>query len=135
MLIYLSSPSPLYGPNVLVINVKTHSVIASISVGVIPFRLAFTPNCKVLYVLDESADTIFIFNVNTHSLIASTPFEKAPLCIAFTPDSKLAYVTCINGTVPVIDVKTHSIIANVPVRFPKCIAITPESKLAYGVTD
>ncbi|WP_214484924.1 hypothetical protein [Bacillus sp. SM2101] len=84
---------------IIVIDVKTHSVIASLPVGlsVGSSPLAITPDGKLAYVANEADgnpfdNTVSVIETTTNSIIATIPVGS-PNNTFITPDGKLAYVT------------------------------------------
>ncbi|MDX8366317.1 YncE family protein [Cytobacillus sp. IB215665] len=84
----------------------------------------------------------FVIDAKSHSVIATIPegnfppatFKATPFSL--TPNEKIAYFINSNGmndpVISVIDVKTHSLIAPVPVGDnPIAVAVAPNGKTAY----
>ncbi|WP_352223967.1 hypothetical protein [Bacillus sp. SM2101] len=72
------------------IDVKTHTVIATIPVGNNLFifkRSIFTRDGKLVYVTNQSPPAVYVIDVKTHSVIALFPG-----ILTFTQDGKLADV-------------------------------------------
>ncbi|MGM7685245.1 YncE family protein [Cytobacillus sp. Hm23] len=118
--------------DVNVIDTKNHSVIATIPVANNPRAIGITSDDIKAYVLGGSVSVI---NIGTLEVIA-TIAEITPTAIVFTPDNQTAYILNFmlntEGTLSVIDIKTHSIIATIPVGIaPVDLDITPDGKLVY----
>lgn len=74
--------------NVSVIDTKTHSVIASVTVGMVPQDVAFTPDGKIAYVTNSGSipGTVSAIDTKTHSVIASVTVGDRPNTVAFAPN-------------------------------------------------
>jgi len=126
---------------VVVIDVASNSVIASILVGS-PSGMAMAPDGSFVYVVDTGAgvNTITKIDVSTDMVVAIIPtggIGDDATDIAITPDGLLAYV--INSDtqdLTVIDLTTDTVtIPSIPVGALGVsilrLAITPDGKTAY----
>ncbi len=131
-LVYLIGVDP---GGVNVIDTTTHSIIASISLGVTPAFIIFTPDGKFAYITNQENGSVSVIDVKSHSLIATVSVGNGPATIGITPEGKFAYVcNPPNTSISVIDITTHSVIATIqlpPSFFPSDIVFTPTGKSAY----
>jgi YVTN family beta-propeller protein/VCBS repeat-containing protein len=148
------------GNTVSVIDTATHTVIDTnpatpavdrISVGSLPYGVAFSPNGGFAYVTNGGSDTVSVIDTATHTVIDANPATPGvdpipvaglPYGVAFSPDGDLAYVVNLSGnTVSVIDTATHTVIDADPATpgvdaisvggGPREVAFSPDGSLAY----
>jgi YVTN family beta-propeller protein len=121
------------------INLHTGDVLAQIppEVGTLTNGLAITPNGKLLYDVDYSAQTVWIYNTHTQSQIGSIAPFSYPIGIALSPDGERAYVTNNNcaafpctslGYVTVLSTRTHAVLGTVNAGInPQFITVFPRT--------
>ncbi|MFS1515339.1 YncE family protein [Bacillus sp. SCS-151] len=95
--------------SVAAIDVKTHSLIATINVSDDPRGIFFTPDGKLAYVVCQDDGNVTVIDTKTHSVIATVSVGNRPNNIAIIPNGKNAYVVnqgegSILGSLTVIDV-------------------------------
>jgi YVTN family beta-propeller protein len=112
---------------VSVIDTATNTVVATVPVGLFPFKVAITPDGTRAYVTNYNSKTVSIMDTATNTVVATIPVGIEPVGVAITPDGTRAYVTDPNPfTVAVIDTATNTVVATIPVGLtPLGVAITP----------
>lgn len=99
-----------------------------------PSKIAFTPDSKKVYIVNQFSQYITPFDVATHQPGAPISILGMPSDIAIAPDGKTAFVvnTSENTLVP-IDVRTNKTLTPIflPAKEPYRIKITPDGKIAY----
>jgi uncharacterized repeat protein (TIGR02543 family) len=119
---------------VYVIDVLTHSVTHSITVGTHPAGAAILPNGTKLYVAGYTGPVssgglpgISIINTDTYTIESTIPLGPHPYAVAAHPDGSKVYVTDIeNQTVTVIDTASITITQTTNVgNWPGGIAVHP----------
>lgn len=140
-----------------VIDTSSNTVIATIPNFSGPFAIAITPNGRYAYVTNFGSNnfapfgtTVSIVDLNSNMIIDTVAVGIQPSGIAITPDCRYVYAANYNtlyavgapqfedltpgqGTVNIIDTKTHEVVAPVIVvgESPANIAIAPNGKHAY----
>ncbi|MBS7531691.1 beta-propeller fold lactonase family protein [Hazenella sp. IB182353] len=127
---------------VVVIDVKTHTLIARIYVGSTPNALVMTPNGQYVYVATGGSQ-VLVIETQTHQIIATIAISESSLAIDIMPNGEYIYVANTGNmghspplqnekSVAVIDSKKHQIIATVSTGFiPTVIKVTPDSRYVY----
>lgn len=120
------------------------SVIDLDTLEVLPYRipsgesstaLAFTPDTKQLWVVNDAGSNSFVSVIDwaSHKRIKTIPVDDYPLDIRITPDGKSALVTT-SKNVTIIDVDTqtitHTLETGKPNKTPQYIAISPNGDYA-----
>ena len=120
------------------IDTATNTVVANITVGVIPVGVAITPDGTQAYVANfgshfVSDGTVSVIDTATNTVVATIPVGANPFGVAITPDGTRAYVVSEeSGTVSVIDTSTNTVVATITVGVnPVGVAITPDGTRAY----
>lgn len=121
---------------VSVIDTTTDLVIANPATGLSPSSLAFLPNGTKVYVgnRNRASGSITVYNTADHTLIATIPLAFAQIVnsIGALPNNTKVYLACNDGTVPVIDTATDTIITTISVQLnPVAVAITPSGAKTY----
>lgn len=97
---------------VKVIDARTLTVVASISVGSRPQGVAITPDGTFAYVVNELSRTVSVIETASRAVVATVPAGHTPVFIEITPDGELAYVPNLNGDdITVIETATHTVVA------------------------
>ena len=106
------------------------TVTDTITVGMNPNSVAFSPNGKKAYVANIFDDTVSVITVKTGAVTDTISVGDGPYSVAFSPNGKKAYVSNSNaGTVSVITVKTGVVTNTISVGgFPELVAFTPNGK-------
>jgi uncharacterized repeat protein (TIGR02543 family) len=141
---YVSSQAWLgtLSPMVYVIDVLTHSVIDSISVGAYPLGTALLPNGSKLYVaaytgpVPGGAPGISVIDTASKE-VTPIAFGSFPFAVAAHPDSSKVYVTDYDdNTVTVIDTASQTISQTITVgEWPGGIAVHPDGTRVYVVNE
>ncbi|MGM7681384.1 YncE family protein [Cytobacillus sp. Hm23] len=95
----LSTPLSLTNKTVSVIDVKTHTLLSTVPVG-LSFNLllfnssvvAISPDGKYAYITNLIEGTVSVIDVKTHSTISTIQVGIAPNSLAISPDGKSVYV-------------------------------------------
>ena len=75
------------------ISTANNSVIATVSVGETPWRIAFDSTNDRMYVTNNSDDTVSVIDTATNSVIDTISVGELPQGIAFDPVNNRMYVT------------------------------------------
>ena len=113
-------------PEVLVIDVATHAIVATIPVAPFPLAAFLTPDGSQLYVTFPTQNAVYVIDTLTNSL-ATTLSIAAPYGIDFNPTGTRAYIASATGSpanLVVLDTSTYSVIKSYPVGLaPKDVAV------------
>ncbi|MBV8863019.1 MAG: protein kinase, partial [Mycobacterium sp.] len=119
--------------SVSVINTKSRRVIATISVGELPWWLAVDPNTGQVYATNHGEDTVSVIDMDAREATATIHVGREPAAVALNPTTRTAYVTNHGeSTVSVIDMDTHRVTATIGVGAkPRGIAVCPDTGAVY----
>lgn len=119
--------------SISVINTKARTVIATISVGELPWWLAVDPNTGQVYVANHGEDTVSVIDMETRKVTAAIRVGREPAAVAINPKARNAYVTNHGeNTVSVIDMETRKVTATVGAGSkPRGIAVCPDTGAVY----
>jgi YVTN family beta-propeller protein len=111
---------------VTVVATATNTLVAEMSAGVEPYRVAITPDGAFAYVTNIGG-SVSIIATATNTVVASLPAAIVPLGLGITPDGALVYVAdAFTNSVAVISNATHVVVASIPVGSqPRGVALTP----------
>ena len=129
----------LYGEigTVSVINVN-NIVTATITVGVNPWNIAFTPDGNFAYVtnhdMNDGQGTVSVIDTSTNTVTDTIYLGTyGAENIVMSPDGAFVYVTTSSGFISKIDTSTNSIITKPATNsLPDCIAISPDGSTLYA---
>lgn len=99
-----------------------------------PHGFAVSPNQEHIYVTCEVRQEILELAVATHKVIDSFPTNQAGshLLVLNSDESKAFVGNFFHGTISVLDLKNHKIIAQIPVaKGTEGIGISPDNKYIY----
>lgn len=116
-----------------IIDTITNQLVKTISVGVNPVGLAFTP-AGALYVCDANYNMVEEVNTRTGATVAWIPVGTTPVGIAINPAGTLAIVVNqSSSTVSIIDIATNTVTKTLSGDFsaPSWVAFTPSGTEAY----
>ncbi len=118
---------------VSVIDVSTHTVIATIPVGSRPFGVAVKPDGTRVYVTNYGGNTVSVIDASTHTVIATIPVGAKPAGVAANPDGTRVYVANEgSNSVSVIDTSTHTVVDTIPVESrPVGVAVNSDGTRVY----
>lgn len=117
---------------VSVVDVSTHTVVATIPVGARPYGSAVSPQGDRAFVTNAEGDSVSVIDTATSTVIATIPVGDAPRSVAFTPDGAKAYVTNRVGGISVINVPTSTQVKSIAGGvYPAGIAVSPDGTRAY----
>jgi YVTN family beta-propeller protein len=103
----------LINQNVLVIDIVTNKVTATISVPVSkPDTIAITPDGIKVYVTNAQRNTVSVISTVTNQVIVTVQVGDQPTIVAITPDGTKAYVGNVGiDTISVISTVTDQVVA------------------------
>ena len=118
-----------------VIDTASDTVVYTITVGSGPRGLVVSPDGSLVYVTNETGDSISVISTATNTVLETVTAEvgDGPIDVVFSPERSVAYLTIINdGTVIFIDVATHTLTTTVPIgSAPIGINVTPDGQFPY----
>jgi YVTN family beta-propeller protein len=117
-----------------VLDVVTTTVIASIPVGIAPGDVAFTPDGRRAYVVNNGSTSIVHVVEVASSAVVGAPIAFPAFSnlrnIAITPDGSMAYITADSGVFP-LNLTDHTIGPVIPTGASNGIAITSDGQTAF----
>lgn len=120
---------------VSVIDVASHTVIATVPVGAGPFGVAATPDGRFVYVTNINANSVSVIDTSSNTVVATVPVGPSPFGVAVTPDGRFAYALMGgNGFVTAIATATNAVAVNAAAfgaGAPIAIALTPDGRFGY----
>ena len=88
------------------INTATDKMIAQIPVGRNPLDIAYSPDGRYLYTVNNEDNTVTVIDTASNRVVAEVPTGKAPTSIAVLPNGRQAYVTDdSDGTIEILNLK------------------------------
>jgi gliding motility-associated-like protein len=100
--------------NVMVIDVATATVIATIPVEQTPRGCELSPDGNTLYVTNAFGPTISVINTSTNTVTQTIPCGANPAGINISPDGKILYVVTTPG-LESISTATGAVLSTTPV--------------------
>jgi YVTN family beta-propeller protein len=103
-----------YSANVTVVDLATHSVVATLPDRQTPYAIAVSPDGKWVYVADYGTKTISLIDATTNTAVGpQTVFSSSPNGVAFSSDGKYLLVTTIGapgdtGTLTRLEIDPHT---------------------------
>ncbi|MBK9335771.1 MAG: YncE family protein [Lewinellaceae bacterium] len=118
---------------VSVIEIPSHTVVATVPVGDSPFGVCVHPDGSKVYVTNQGSNTVSVINTATNTVGATIPVGDVPVGVCISRDGTRAYVTnSADGTVSVLNTATNSILATILVGVsPGGIAVSPDGGRVY----
>lgn len=116
---------------ITVLDAKTGTNIAIVTVGSHPMDVTITPDGKFVYVANENSASITVINTSTNTVTATIPTEYMPRHVVFSPDGSLFYLRAgYNNTLTVYSTIDFNIKAIIPLidRGSCGINISPDGK-------
>jgi YVTN family beta-propeller protein len=104
-------------PAVLVVDLPSRSVTATIPIASYPHSAFMTPDGSQVYVTFPDSDGVYIIDTASNT-VASTIAIAAPYSVAFNSTGTLAFITSARGspnTVKVVDTATFQVVKSYPV--------------------
>ena len=116
-----------------VLDIGTHAVVATVSVGSHPAHVVLTPDGRHAYVTNGGDGTVSVVDTQAGRLTATIRVGDSPHGIRMSPDGREAYVANLKGgTVSIIDTATMKESARLPVgKGPAQTGFTPDGRLAF----
>jgi YVTN family beta-propeller protein len=121
------------GGAISVVDLEQKIVIKEIHSGSMPYRLSFTNDGAVLFVVNAESDTLSVIDSYEHEVIKTILVGDSPGNVALNPDETLVYVTNMDSnTVSIVDARIE-VINEIPVgNGPYGIAFSADGgDLAY----
>ncbi len=117
------------------INTSDLSTISSSKIGGAPDGIAISPISGLVFVAQNTNDSVAVVSPLTLSKIHSIRVGSAPTSIAVASDGAYALVTNDgSNTVSVINLSNYNVIKNISVgTYPYSVAISPDNTEAYVV--
>jgi len=75
------------------VDIAGQQVMATIPVGKNPQDLAWSPDGRFAYVVNQGSNTVSVIDSETNQVAATVPTGAAPTSIAMMPDGRRAYVS------------------------------------------
>ncbi len=117
---------------VLVFNTTNNELTNTITVGIRPFCIAFSPDGTKAYVSNNVDGTISVVDTVKEEEVDTIPIGVGTLDVKVSPNNKTIYVTCSNNTVSVIDTATKMVVNTIPVGVtPFGVAVSPDGSTVY----
>jgi YVTN family beta-propeller protein len=127
---------------VSVVDLSTHAVITTITVGTDPYGVAVTPDSTKAYVANGGS-TVSVINLLANSVSSTISDSYGAYGVAIAPNGKTAYVANLGpnpgsstnvSAISVIDVASDTIKASITTPTgltPKSVALTPDGDTLY----
>jgi YVTN family beta-propeller protein len=80
-----------------VIDTNTNKVLATIPVGQHPQDIAWAPDGRFAYVVNEGSNSVTVINARTNQVTATIPTGANPTSIAVLPNGRQAFVSNLDG--------------------------------------
>jgi len=121
------------GNSVVIVNVATGEIEATVQVGLVPFGIAITHEGDRVFVTNQSSNTVSVIDTGSRSVIATIPVGAGPSGIGVNPTGTEIWVTDWDAAdVEVIDSFTYAVTRVIRVPYsPTGIAFNPVAPLAY----
>lgn len=81
-----------YKSNVVVINTRDSSVIATIPVGRLPNPIALDENSRRLFVGNYESDSVTVINTDNQQIVATIPLGMIPAALVANPSNGRVYI-------------------------------------------
>lgn len=138
-----------YLDNVLVLDLASNTIIATITVGRTPTSVAITPNGERAYVANYNSaslpngDNVSVIDIPTNQTIATIPMPTYSFAVGVSPDGSKGYVTNTleadfspAQTVTIINLDTNVATGTINVGLqPRDIKFRPNGTRAYVVNN
>ncbi len=120
--------------DMIVIDVATNEIIASVDVGPLPHGLATPATEDILWVATEGDNTLVVVDPATDKVVKKYPvLGNRPNEIDITPDGRFVYVPIVReGVYEVFDTVKEEIVARIPTDGnPHNAVVSPDGKYMY----
>ena len=121
------------GGTVSVINLTTHKVIGTISVGKDPEGVGVSPAGGRVYVTNSGSNMVSVIDARTDQVTGTIPVGVKPVGVAVIPNGNEVYVAnAKSNTVSVIDARTDQVTGTIQVGAnPAGVAVAPDGNEVY----
>ena len=118
--------------DVSVIDIETHTVIATVGVEEGPQGLAVNSDASRVYVANSDSDSVTVLDGNSQMAVVTIPVGRGPLGVAVSPDDQRVFVVC-REALWVIDAKSLSVEGTVPLTGTAAlgVAVSRDGRNAY----
>jgi YVTN family beta-propeller protein len=136
-IVYVCNASS-FSNSVSVINTATNTVIATVTVGALPYGVVFSSDSTRAYVSNISGNSVSVLDAQAHSLITNVLIGASPIGVALTPDGSQLYVAVSgNDKVNIVSTATNTMTGSIsvaagPNSLGKFIASIPNPPPAKG---
>ncbi len=120
----------------LAATAQAQSVVATITVGSGPARVAVNPTTNRIYVTNQFRNTVSVIDGASNAVIATIPVGNSPVGVDVNPTTNRIYVAnfSLNGGISVIDGASNTVITTIPVAAgqPALVAVNPTTNRGYA---
>ena len=117
---------------VAIINLKTFTVTAQITVGVSPISVAIAGNTA--FIVNQGNDTLSVINLGTLAVVTSIAVGRGPSSIAIDAAANRLYVANQNaGTISTIDLSTFNVISTTNLGAIRPASITLSGTVGFAI--
>lgn len=132
--------------SIFAIEPISRKVVSTLPSARSPVRIAASPDCRALYIIDREKDTeksiLYKIDVNEKKVVGSLALNGLVGGMEISPDGKAVYISMTNeGRIAAVGADSLSIDADIPVNDtdghrlkPGEIAISPDGKKLYATT-
>lgn len=104
------------GSGVTVIDAYRLEVVARIPTGAGHHELAFSPDSRYAFVLNDQAGTVSVIDTQKLEKVTDIETGKAPVSLDFSELAEVLYVAHQDGRIAVVDGKSHSRVATIETK-------------------
>lgn len=118
---------------VSVINTATHTINATVPVGIGPFGVDITPDGKYAYVTNGGSASVSVINTELNTVTATIIVGIGPYGLDISPDGKYVYVANFGtSTVSVISTTLNMVVETIRVGYnPQGVGVTPNGEYVF----
>jgi YVTN family beta-propeller protein len=119
-----------------IIDVRDHSVIGTLKMGVSPFAIAVSPTTELVYVVMAGNNQVWVVDPDKPAVVKKIDLDgEGPDGIAITPDGQRVFVANSRShNLSVIDTQLMSVKVTIPVgKSPFGVAVSPDGKRVFVV--
>ena len=114
----------------------SQKLLTTIPIDGRPGHLAVNTTTNMIYVPNESLNTLDVINGSSNQVVANIPLGSAPFAAAVDPSTNVVYVTVPNSSVVVVNGATNTVTATIATAAPPSwIAVNPATDLIYFSTS
>jgi DNA-binding beta-propeller fold protein YncE len=114
----------------------SQKLLTTIPIAGRPGHIAVNATTNMIYVPNETLNTLDVINGSSNQLVTSVPLEGTPFAAAADAATNMVYVTVPNSSVVVVSGATNALIATIATTAPPSwIAVNPTTDLIYFSTS